>query len=110
MEIFASFAARLDEKTRSTINRGMRIRKAFNQQQFTPMEVDEQIGVFLALTEGLLDDVSVEEISGAEKIIQSAVREHEKFAKEVLMNNGVGDEVKKDFLKMVKNRLEKELK
>ncbi|HAE62168.1 MAG TPA: F0F1 ATP synthase subunit alpha [Eubacteriaceae bacterium] len=110
MEIFASFAARLDEKTRSTINRGMRIRKAFNQQQFTPMEVDEQIGVFLALTEGLLDDVSIEEIGDAEKIIQSVVREHEEFAKEVSMNNSVGDEVKKDFLKMVKNRLEKELK
>ena len=76
LEMFARFGTRLDESTRTAIERGRRVRKVLTQPQFEPIPVCEQIAVLLAVTAGLLDDVEVEEIPAAELKIRAAVREH----------------------------------
>ncbi|HSP46603.1 MAG TPA: alternate F1F0 ATPase, F1 subunit alpha, partial [Clostridiaceae bacterium] len=55
LEVFASFSTRLDESTKKILDRGERIRKVLNQLQYDPIPVEEQIAVFMVLTEGLLD-------------------------------------------------------
>ena len=73
LEMFARFGTRLDEKTRQTIDRGRRVRKVLTQPELQPLTIPEQIAVLLAVTEGLFDQMEVEDIPGAEKIVREAV-------------------------------------
>jgi F-type H+/Na+-transporting ATPase subunit alpha len=75
LEMFSRFGTRLDEKTRSAIERGRRVRKVLTQPQFEPMPIYEQIAVLLAVTEGLLDGVEVDALPAAEIKIREAMRE-----------------------------------
>lgn len=104
LEIFASFGTKLDEETRQILDRGERIRSIFNQPQFEPVDVVEQIGVFLALTEGVFDQVPLADIEEGERIVRSLVHDLDGFKDEILGNKKVDEEVKEAFLE--KARLE----
>ena len=73
LEMFARFGTRLDDKTRATIERGRRVRKVLTQPELQPLTIPEQIAVLLAVTEGLFDDLDVEEIPAAEEKIRKAI-------------------------------------
>ncbi len=73
LEMFARFGTRLDDRTRATIERGRRVRKVLTQPERTPLDIPGQIAVLLAVTEGLLDDVDVEDIPAAETRIRESV-------------------------------------
>jgi F-type H+-transporting ATPase subunit alpha len=82
LESFSRFGTRLDEHTRKTIEHGQRIRACLKQPQFAAVPVLEQITVLQALTAGLLDSISLEQMAIAERAlcaaaaqIPSAVRE-----------------------------------
>lgn len=109
LEVFASFSTRLDESTRRILGRGERIRKVLNQQQFDPMPVEEQIAIFMVLTEGLMDEVPLIDIERAQDVIREMVREEESFRDTLLGEEKVPDDVKTDFLARAKERLGKEL-
>jgi F-type H+-transporting ATPase subunit alpha len=44
------------------------------QPQYEPLTVAEQLGVLLAATEGVFDELDVEAIAGAEARVRAAVR------------------------------------
>ncbi len=73
LEMFARFGTRLDESTRSAIERGRRVRRVLAQPEYLPIPVAEQVAVLLAVSAGVLDDVEVENIPEAEKRIRAAV-------------------------------------
>jgi F-type H+/Na+-transporting ATPase subunit alpha len=73
LESFARFGARLDEASRKIIEHGQRIRATLRQSEFSPVSVPGQIAVLLALSEGLLDDVPLEKMAGAETALLDAV-------------------------------------
>jgi F-type H+-transporting ATPase subunit alpha len=75
LEAFARFGTRLDEDTRSTLERGRRVREILKQPQYDPITVPEQIAVLVAVTAGVLDHLSLGEIHGAELTIRRAVLE-----------------------------------
>lgn len=75
LEKFARFSTRLDEQTRKTLERGRRVREILKQQQFRPMPVSLQIAVMLAVTDGIFDNLSGDEIMAAEKTICAATEE-----------------------------------
>jgi len=72
MEVFARFGTRLDDRTRQILERGRRTRAILQQPELSPLNVTEQVGVLLALTQGLLDPVPLEQIAEAERAICSA--------------------------------------
>ncbi|MBW6493485.1 MAG: alternate F1F0 ATPase, F1 subunit alpha [Burkholderiaceae bacterium] len=72
LETFSRFGARLDEDTRKIIEHGRRIRACLKQSQFSPVSVPAQIAVLLALTAGLFDGVSPEQMSDAENAVREA--------------------------------------
>lgn len=74
LEAFARFSTRLDDETRSNIERGRRVREILKQGEHDLFSVREQIAVLLAVTEGLLDNVPVERIGEAEDAIRVRVR------------------------------------
>jgi F-type H+/Na+-transporting ATPase subunit alpha len=73
LEMFARFGTRLDDKTRDTIERGRRVRKVLTQPELQPLPIPEQLAVLIAVTEGLFDNLPVEEIPRAEKMVREVV-------------------------------------
>ncbi|HCX65351.1 MAG TPA: F0F1 ATP synthase subunit alpha [Eubacteriaceae bacterium] len=108
LEVFASFGTKLDEETKKVLARGERIRAVFNQAQYSPVDVSEQIGIFLALTEGLMDEVPLEKIEEAEKIIKEIVREMSDFKEQVLSGKEIEESTKEAFMERVSQSLEEE--
>ena len=73
LEVFARFGTRLDEATVTTLEQGRRVREVFQQFQYEPMPVAEQVAVLLAASEGLLNSLAVEQVAEAERRIRRAV-------------------------------------
>ncbi|TSC52348.1 MAG: F-type H+-transporting ATPase subunit alpha [Parcubacteria group bacterium LiPW_39] len=59
---FAQFGSDLDADTRAKLERGKRLMEIFKQDQYMPVPVANQVLIFFALVNGLLDDVPVEKI------------------------------------------------
>jgi len=76
LETFSRFGTRLDEETRKTLDRGRRVREVLKQRQCDSIPVPEQIAVLLAVTSGIFDDISIEEIDQARKKIREAFRKN----------------------------------
>jgi F-type H+-transporting ATPase subunit alpha len=68
-EAFARFGTKLDERTEAVIEHGRRIRCCLKQNEHMPMDVKEQILIFLALTAGLFDPVPQERMAEAEATV-----------------------------------------
>ncbi len=75
LETFARFATRLDETTKSSIERGKRLREILRQKRYAPLKDYEQIAVLFALNSGLLDAVDVQKIKEAEGLIAREIGE-----------------------------------
>jgi len=75
LEKFARFSTRLDEDTRKTLERGKRVREVLKQAQYEPLAASEQIAVLLAVTDGLFDDLTLDDIPDSERRIRRAVTE-----------------------------------
>lgn len=72
LETFARFGARLDPKTRAQLRRGERVREVLKQAESAPVGVAEQIAVLHAVTQGLFDNLALDQMADAER----AVRDH----------------------------------
>ncbi|MBE0614632.1 MAG: alternate F1F0 ATPase, F1 subunit alpha [Burkholderiales bacterium] len=72
LETFSRFGARLDEDTLKIIEHGRRIRACLKQPQSSPVSVPAQIAVLLALTAGLFDGVSPDQMNDAESAVREA--------------------------------------
>jgi len=73
LETFSRFGTRLDEETRRTIERGRRVREILKQPQSSPLSPARQIGVLLAVSEGLLDEVPLDRLGEAERTLLRAL-------------------------------------
>src|SRR5690242_2622318 len=62
LESFAAFASDLDATSKAQLERGARLVELLKQPQYQPLSVEEQVVVVWAGTEGLLDDVPVEDV------------------------------------------------
>jgi len=75
LERFSRYGTRLEEEKRRTLERGRRVRECLKQPPYAPHTPGEQMAVLLAVTEGLLDDLSIEDAAEAHDAIRAAVRE-----------------------------------
>ncbi len=73
LETFARFGARLDDDSRQTIAHGRRIRACLMQAESSPMLVETQITVLLALSSGLFDRVPLAHMLAAQNALSKAV-------------------------------------
>lgn len=73
LETFSRFGARLDPKTRKSLEHGQRIRACLKQPEGSPVSLAEQISILLALSEGLFDSVCLDQMNDAERAVRDAV-------------------------------------
>lgn len=76
LEAFSRFSSRLDEETRSALERGRRVREVLKQRQWRTLTVPEQLSSLLSVSSGLFDSVSIDQIVDAERRAQEAVLHH----------------------------------
>jgi len=87
LEAFSRFGSRLDENTRRIVTHGQRIRACLKQTEFAPVGVVEQIGLLLALTEGLFDGVPLDRMREAEQALSAAATRFPPEARARLVGN-----------------------
>jgi F-type H+/Na+-transporting ATPase subunit alpha len=66
---FAQFGSDLDKATQLQLARGQRMVELLKQGQYTPLAVERQIAIIFAGTQGLLDDLPVEQIRPFEEFL-----------------------------------------
>jgi F-type H+-transporting ATPase subunit alpha len=64
---FSQFGSDLDKVTQQQLARGQRLTELLKQPQFHPLTAEHQVAILFAGTQGLLDDVKVEEIRSFEE-------------------------------------------
>jgi F-type H+-transporting ATPase subunit alpha len=64
---FAQFGSDLDKSTQSQLERGKRLTEILKQGQYQPMEVEKQVVIIWAVTNGLADDIAVEDLKRFEE-------------------------------------------
>lgn len=71
LEAFAQFGSDLDEATQNQINRGQRIQEMLKQPQYSPVDVDKQVVMIFAVTNGYLDSIEVADVKKFETELYS---------------------------------------
>jgi F-type H+-transporting ATPase subunit alpha len=74
LEAFAKFGSDLDASTQRQLNRGERMVEILKQNEFSPLPAEEQVVIIYAATEGLLDEVPVEDIQDFEEALLERMR------------------------------------
>lgn len=59
---FSQFGSDLDKVTQNQLNRGKRLTELLKQKQFNPLSPAHMVAILFAGTQGLLDDVKVEDV------------------------------------------------
>ena len=67
LEAFAKFGSDLDKLTRAQLTRGERMVEILKQNQYVPMNVEKQIAIIYAGTNGYLDEIETEKVAEFEK-------------------------------------------
>lgn len=75
LEAFSRFGTRMDEEVTRIIARGVRVREILKQPRFSPISAGEQIVALLAADQGVLDEIPLDAVQEAEKLICAAARE-----------------------------------
>jgi F-type H+-transporting ATPase subunit alpha len=73
LEAFSRFGTRMDEETRRTLDRGRRVREVLKQDPYAPLPVAEQMAILLAVNNGVLDDMPIEQVGKNEETVRRKV-------------------------------------
>ncbi|WP_347157467.1 F0F1 ATP synthase subunit alpha [Pontibacter chitinilyticus] len=92
LEAFAKFGSDLDAATKLTIDRGRRNLEILKQPQFSPVPVAEQVAIIYCATNGLLDDVPVNEVRTFEKDFQRTMHAQHQDTLNALLAGKLDDE------------------
>jgi F-type H+-transporting ATPase subunit alpha len=71
---FAQFGSDLDKSTQAQLERGRRLTEILKQPQYKPMEVEDQVFIIWTVTNGLADDVAVEDLKRFEDELNAFVK------------------------------------
>ncbi|WP_210462142.1 F0F1 ATP synthase subunit alpha [Rufibacter roseolus] len=100
LEAFAKFGSDLDAATKLTIERGRRNLEVLKQPQFSPVAVEDQVAMIYCCTNGLIDDVPVNEVRTFEKDFTRTLNAQHRPVLDALRAGKIDDNVT-DTLKQV---------
>ncbi len=72
---FAQFGSDLDKATLAQLTRGERMVEVLKQNQYKPLSLAQQVVIIFAGTQGLLDDMSLEDIHAFEENLYAFIQE-----------------------------------
>lgn len=108
LETFAKFGTELDKETKKQLARGEKIVEVLKQGQYVPMEVEEQILMIFALTNGYLDDIEINKIQQFEQEYLKFIRTvRPKIIKELKSKKDIPEELEKQIREAIDSFREK---
>ncbi len=93
LEAFAQFGSDLDADTQATLARGERLVKTLNQNERSPMAVEEQVVVIYAATNGFVDRVNVDRVPEYHAALISRMRAEHADVLEKIAGGEWGDDI-----------------
>ncbi len=99
---FAQFGSDLDEATKAQLAKGERIVEILKQDQYDPMNVEDQVLILYAATNGFLLDIEVKNIREFEKgLIAYAQKNYAAIMAKAKGKDGLSDEVIAGFAECI---------
>ncbi|MFA5538394.1 MAG: alternate F1F0 ATPase, F1 subunit alpha [Gemmobacter sp.] len=102
LEIFSRFGTRLDDASIAALERGRRVREVFQQFQFNPLPVPDQVAILLAASEGLLNTIPAEKVADAERAIRGRLREVPEVSERLESGAKLSDEDRDALVRIIK--------
>jgi len=104
MAAFAQFGSDLDASTQKLLARGERLTELLKQDQYSPLQVEEQVCVIYAGTRGYLDGIAVKDVGRFEKELLSHLHgEHSSILSDIATEKKLSDDLE-DRLKAALNK------
>jgi F-type H+-transporting ATPase subunit alpha len=97
---FALMASDLDKATQQQLGRGQRMQELLKQPQYQPMELQHQVLVIFAGTNGFADNVSPTQIVRWQaELISYMEASHPEILKDIVERKTISDTTRADLLK-----------
>jgi len=104
LEAFAKFGSDLDKATLAQLTRGERMVEILKQNQYVPMDVEHQIAIIYAGSQGILDDIPNEKVGEFEKgLLDHLDANHEKILKTISSSGEISDETGEKLKKAIED-------
>ena len=92
LQSFAQFGSDLDDDTKRRLAQGERIVEVLKQNRSNPISVENQVAIIYAVTNNMLDDVAVEDISEFESELYDYLDSNPDVLAEIRVTGAMGDE------------------
>jgi len=104
LQAFAQFGSDLDKATQAQIARGQRLVEILKQPQYQPMDVEKQVLIIWAASNGFVDDVPVENVRRFEaELLRFAENSHPGLLQAIREKKAITDEIKADLQQALKD-------
>ena len=104
LEAFAKFGSDLDKVTLAQLTRGERMVEILKQNQYVPMNIEHQVAIIYAGSQGILDDIPNEKVGEFEKgLLDHLDANHEEMLKTISSSGEISDETGKELNKAIED-------
>jgi F-type H+/Na+-transporting ATPase subunit alpha len=101
---FAQFGSDLDKATLAELARGQRLTEILKQPQYKPMDVEKQVFLIWAATNGFLDDVPVEQVGKFEsELLRFVENSRPGILQSLREKKAITDEIQTDLEQTLKD-------
>ncbi|HVF56023.1 MAG TPA: F0F1 ATP synthase subunit alpha [Pyrinomonadaceae bacterium] len=98
LQAFAQFGSDLDRQTQAQLARGQRLVEVLKQPQYRPMDVEQQVLIIWAATNGHLDEIPVEHVRRFETdLLRFMENSHPGVMSAIREKKSLTDEIKSDL-------------
>lgn len=101
LERFTRYGARLEDERRAQLDRGRRVREVLKQPPSDPRSSLEQIALLVAVTEGALDNVDVDDIGSIEQRLRQRADELTEIADALDSGERLDDDARRSVVEMI---------
>jgi len=102
LQAFAQFGSDLDKATQAQLARGQRLTEVLKQPQYQPMEVEKQVLIIWAATNGHLDNIPIEQVRRFEtEFLRFVENAHPGVLQNLREKKSITDEIKNDLAQVV---------
>src|SRR5882724_45815 len=104
LQAFAQFGSDLDKATQAQLARGQRLTEILKQAQYQPVDVEKQVLVIWAATNGYTDDIAIEDVREFEgELVNFVENSHPGLLNNIREKKTLTDEIKTDLQQVLKD-------
>jgi len=102
MEAFAQFGSDLDSSTKALLDKGAKLTELLKQDQYSPLQTEEQVLVIFAGVKGYLKDIELNKINDFEKSLLEFLKEkYSDLLPSIKSAGKVTDDIESEIIKAI---------